>query len=69
MAKLTVQEVEHILKTYRGNGGRRSLYSLCKEHGITFEEGYVILASVPEEILKRVAQGKKIFAYSPVAQG
>lgn len=65
---LTPEQVMHIVENWQGNGGRRSLYSLCQEHNITSMQAYVILRS-PTEMLKKARRGKFIYALDPTQLG
>jgi hypothetical protein len=63
-----VHRVEQLIHSWKGNGGRRSLYSLCKELNIDINLAYVILSSSKEAVMKKVRAGKK-FHYYKVGMG
>ena len=58
-----MHRVEQLIHSWKGNGGRRSLYSLCKELNIDINLAYVLLASQKEAVLKKVKAGKKFHYY------
>jgi len=62
---VSVDVVEHMHRNYRGFGGRSSLYNLCKKHGITINEGYVILTTAYFEAIKKAKRRKKFMSYEP----
>ena len=63
MKGLPMHRAEQLLNAWHGNGGRRSLYSLCKELKIDINLAYVILASDPAVIRGKLKSGKKIHYY------
>jgi hypothetical protein len=62
-SQVSKEQVEHLHKSWRGRGGRSSLYNLAKRHGITLNEAYVILSSPLHAATKRVEMGKKFVSY------
>lgn len=58
---VTIKAVDDIFKRWRGNkGGRCSLYTLIKAHGITVDEAYCIL-TMDHEAARRKARSKRSF--------
>ena len=64
---LTTQQVEHIIGSWIGNGGRRGIWSICQEYNITTNEAYTILRMDPSAALKKAGRGQKFFAFNPAA--
>lgn len=64
---LSVQQVEHIIGSWIGNGGRRGIWSLCKEYKITINEAYTILRMLPKNAIKKAEMGQKFSSFNPVA--
>jgi hypothetical protein len=65
MGALPMNRAEQLIHQWHGNGGRRSLYSLCKELEIDINLAYVMLTSDPDTVLKKAKQGKKFHYYKP----
>jgi hypothetical protein len=63
--RLSEEQVDHIIRNYRGNGGRRTLYSLMKAHGITVNEAYTVLRTEPEEAIKKARRGHRFVSWEP----
>ena len=63
---LSGQQVEHIIGSWIGNGGRRGLWSICQEYNITTNEAYTILRMSPKNAIKKAAKGHKFFAFNPM---
>lgn len=61
-SQVSKEQVEHMHKSWRGMGGRSSLYNLAKRHEITLNEAYVILSSPLHVATKRAEMGKKFAA-------
>jgi hypothetical protein len=62
---LQVHRVEQLLCSWKGNGGRRSLYSLCKELNIDINLAYVLLSSPRGAVLSKIKAGKSFHYYKP----
>jgi len=60
--KLTKEQVENMHHSWRGNGGRSSLYSLAKRHEITINEAYVVLNTPLAAALQKAARGSYFHA-------
>lgn len=60
-----MHRAEQLIHQWRGNGGRRSLASLCKELNIDVNLAYVLLASPKEATLKKIRDGKQFHYYKP----
>jgi hypothetical protein len=65
MGVLPMNRAEQLIHQWHGNGGRRSLYSLCKELDIDVNLAYVMLTGDPDTVLKKAKQGKKFHYYKP----
>lgn len=63
---LSVQQVEHIIGAWIGNGGRRGIWSICKEYNISTNEAYTILRMHPKNAIKKAEKGQKFHAFNPV---
>lgn len=61
--KVSIEQVQHMHKAWRGNGGRSSLYNLAKKHEVTVNEAYVILSTPLKIAMKWAASGKKFVSY------
>jgi hypothetical protein len=62
---IAMNRYEQLLNLWTGNGGRRSLYSLCKELDIDTNLAYVLLASPEEDVRRKIRAGKKFHYYRP----
>ena len=58
-----MHRVEQLIHSWKGNGGRRSLYSLCKELDIDVNLAYVILSSSKQVVMSKIRAGKKFHYY------
>ena len=65
MGVLPMNRAEQLVQQWHGNGGRRTLASLCKELNIDINLAYVMLASPKDVTLKKIREGKKFHYYKP----
>ena len=65
MGVLPMHRAEQLIHSWHGNGGRRTLASLCKELNIDVNLAYVILSGPKEATLKKIREGKKFHYYKP----
>ncbi len=60
---LTERQVEKIINSWIGNGGRTRLWSICRKYKLSINEVYVILRMSPKVALKHAAKGKSFIAF------
>ena len=63
---LTEEQVLDIHTNARVNGGRMLMHTLCKRHGITINEAYVVLRTSLSAALTRARTGKRFISWEGV---